>query len=222
MDKLNTLLQEGKPILLDGAMGTMLMEAGLESGDSPEEWNALHPEKVRGIHREYIQAGSRIILTNTFGGTSVRMETHGLGDRVIELNKKAAEKFKKGKNEEQYHKEMAWHYYLSSLLSEDKRKREDLKSKAVKETNWLFIANIALSLSKISKKTEKIIYLIKDAISSYERYLDEKGKKLPTFTIFIDGNLRDEQMVKSVTEKFGEKFDTKISPLLTKRSPKTQ
>lgn len=91
MDKLNTLLQSGKPILLDGAMGTMLMDAGLEAGDSPEEWNALHPDKVRGIHREYIQAGSQIILTNTFGGTSVRMETHGLGDRVIELNKKAAE-----------------------------------------------------------------------------------------------------------------------------------
>ncbi|MGB2955385.1 MAG: betaine--homocysteine S-methyltransferase [Anaerolineales bacterium] len=91
MDKLKSLLQEGKPILLDGAMGTMLMEAGLESDDSPEEWNALHPNKVRGIHREYIRAGSRIILTNTFGGTSVRMETHGLGERVIELNRKAAE-----------------------------------------------------------------------------------------------------------------------------------
>lgn len=91
MDKLNSLLQEGKPVLLDGAMGTMLMEAGLESGDSPEEWNALHPDKVRDIHREYIQAGSQIILTNTFGGTSVRMKAHGLSDRVIELNKKAAE-----------------------------------------------------------------------------------------------------------------------------------
>ncbi len=91
MDKLYTLLQSGKPILLDGAMGTMLMEAGLESGDSPEEWNTLHPEKVREIHRAYIQAGSRIILTNTFGGTSIRMETHGLADRVFELNKKAAE-----------------------------------------------------------------------------------------------------------------------------------
>jgi len=91
MDKLNTLLHSGKPILLDGAMGTMLMEAGLESGDSPEEWNTLQSDAVRRIHREYIQAGSQIILTNTFGGTSVRMETHGLGNRVIELNKKAAE-----------------------------------------------------------------------------------------------------------------------------------
>jgi 5-methyltetrahydrofolate--homocysteine methyltransferase len=91
MDKLNTLLQEGKPILLDGAMGTMLMDAGLEASDSPEEWNVLHPDAVRGIHREYIKAGSRIILTNTFGGTSVRMEAHGLQDRVIEFNKAAAE-----------------------------------------------------------------------------------------------------------------------------------
>ena len=91
MDKLNNLLQAGSPILLDGAMGTMLMDAGLKSGDCPEEWNVLQPDAVRKIHREYIQAGSQIILTNTFGGTSVRMETHGLQDRVIELNKKAAE-----------------------------------------------------------------------------------------------------------------------------------
>ena len=91
MNKLNSLLESGKPILLDGAMGTMLMDAGLKPGDSPEEWNVLHPDKVRGIHREYIQAGSQIILTNTFGGSSIRMENHGLQDRAIELNKKAAQ-----------------------------------------------------------------------------------------------------------------------------------
>jgi len=139
--------------------------------------------------------------------------TESLEERA-KLNKKAAEKFKKGKDEKRYKKEMAWYCYLTSLLSEDKKEREDLKSKAVKQTDWLFIANIALSLSKITKKTEKLIYLIKDAISSYERYLDEKGKKLPTFTIFIDGNLRDEQMVKSVTEKTEGYFITKISPIL--------
>ncbi|MGB3459149.1 MAG: hypothetical protein WBB08_07625 [Halobacteriota archaeon] len=139
--------------------------------------------------------------------------TESLEERA-KLNKKAAEKFKKGKDEKRYKKEMAWYCYLTSLLSEDKLKREDLKSKAVKQTDWLFIANIALSLSKITKKTEKLIYLIKDAISSYERYLDEKGKKLPTFTIFIDGNLRDKQMVKSVTEKTGGYFITKVSPIL--------
>ncbi|MCD6424658.1 MAG: betaine--homocysteine S-methyltransferase [Anaerolineales bacterium] len=90
MNKLFTLLQSGKPILLDGAMGTMLFAAGLESGESPEEWNVLHPEKVREIHRAYIEAGSQVILTNTFGGSSVRLKNHGLAERVHELNEAGA------------------------------------------------------------------------------------------------------------------------------------
>jgi 5-methyltetrahydrofolate--homocysteine methyltransferase len=91
MATLEDLLQTGKPVLLDGAMGTLLMAAGLESGDPPEEWNVLHPERVGRIHREYILAGSQIILTNSFGGSSFRLEMHGLQDRVRELNKAAAE-----------------------------------------------------------------------------------------------------------------------------------
>jgi 5-methyltetrahydrofolate--homocysteine methyltransferase len=90
MVTLSSLLQSGKPILLDGAMGTMLMEAGLDLGDCPEEWNVLFPEKIKDIHREYIQAGSQIILTNTFGGSSVRLNSHGMSDRVFEFNKAAA------------------------------------------------------------------------------------------------------------------------------------
>ncbi len=91
MDALSKLLASGKPILLDGAMGTMLMDAGLEHGDPPEEWNLLHPEKVRRVHRSYIEAGSEIILTNSFGGTAIRLAMHNLDDQVFELNKAAAE-----------------------------------------------------------------------------------------------------------------------------------
>jgi len=90
MDKIKKLLESGKPILLDGAMGTMLFAAGLEAGKSPEEWNVLHPEKVQKIHRAYIEAGSQVILTNTFGGSAVRLESHGLAERVHELNEAAA------------------------------------------------------------------------------------------------------------------------------------
>ena len=75
---------------MDGAMGTMLMAAGLESGDAPEEWNVLYPERVRAVHRGYIQAGSRLILTNSFGGTRYRLGKHNLQDRVAELNRAAA------------------------------------------------------------------------------------------------------------------------------------
>jgi len=90
MGKLEELLNSDQPILLDGAMGTMLMETGLEHGDPPEEWNVSQPEKIRRVHRLYIEAGSDIILTNSFGGTAIRLEMHKLDDRVFELNRAAA------------------------------------------------------------------------------------------------------------------------------------
>jgi len=91
MNPLQKLLETGQPILLDGAMGTMLMDAGLVQGDPPEEWNVTHPDRIRAVHKGYIEAGSRVILTNSFGGTSFRLEMHNLQDRVIELNKAAAQ-----------------------------------------------------------------------------------------------------------------------------------
>jgi 5-methyltetrahydrofolate--homocysteine methyltransferase len=78
-------------LLADGAIGTMLMSAGLPHGTAPEEWNLSGPAQVRAVHRGYIQAGSDIILTNSFGGTRLRLERHGFQDRVSELNRVAAE-----------------------------------------------------------------------------------------------------------------------------------
>jgi 5-methyltetrahydrofolate--homocysteine methyltransferase len=84
------LLGAPGPILADGAMGTMLFEAGLTSGDSPERWNLERPDVIRGVHRAYRAAGSRILLTNTFGGNRFRLALHGLDTRVAELNEAAA------------------------------------------------------------------------------------------------------------------------------------
>jgi 5-methyltetrahydrofolate--homocysteine methyltransferase len=71
-------------------MGTMLMQNGLEFGDPPEVWNLEHPEIIRRVQRGYLEAGSQIILTNTFGGNRLRLELHGREDRVDELNRTAA------------------------------------------------------------------------------------------------------------------------------------
>jgi methionine synthase I (cobalamin-dependent) len=79
-----------RPIVADGAMGTMLMANGLEFGDPPETWNLEHPDVVRRIQRGYLDAGANVILTNTFGGNRLRLELHGRGDRVAELNRTAA------------------------------------------------------------------------------------------------------------------------------------
>lgn len=90
MNKFEQLLAEQEVILLDGAMGTMLIQQGLKPGTAPELWNIEQPERVRAVHRAYIQAGSRIILTNSFGGNRYRLHRHNLEDRVNELNVTAA------------------------------------------------------------------------------------------------------------------------------------
>ena len=84
------MLASGEPILADGAMGTMLFAAGLQFGDPPEMWNLTQPEVVRRVHRGYIDAGSKIVLTNTFGGNRLRLSLHGNEKRVSEFNQMAA------------------------------------------------------------------------------------------------------------------------------------
>jgi 5-methyltetrahydrofolate--homocysteine methyltransferase len=84
------LLSQPGPILADGAMGTMLFEAGLQFGDPPEVWNVTHPDIIRSIQRAYLEAGSQILLTNTFGGSRFRLGMHNLQARVPELNRTAA------------------------------------------------------------------------------------------------------------------------------------
>jgi 5-methyltetrahydrofolate--homocysteine methyltransferase len=71
-------------------MGTMLFAAGLQFGDPPEAWNVSRPDVIRRVHRGYLEAGSRILMTNTFGGNRLRLRLHGLHERVAELNRTAA------------------------------------------------------------------------------------------------------------------------------------
>lgn len=85
-------LLEEKPVLLaDGATGTNLFALGLQSGDSPEFWNVDFPDRVAQHYRSFIDAGSDIVLTNTFGGTSYRLKLHHGQDRVLEFNRAAAQ-----------------------------------------------------------------------------------------------------------------------------------
>lgn len=87
---LQDLLASGQPIIADGAMGTMLIALGLPRGAAPELWNVEQSERVRSVHRGYIEAGAQIILTNTFGGNRLRLMLHRLDARVAELNRAAA------------------------------------------------------------------------------------------------------------------------------------
>jgi len=83
-------LAGGKVLVSDGAWGTMLHAKGLAPGDCPEEWNVSHAEEVKSVALAYAQAGSDLILTNTFGGSRVKLKKLGCGDRVTELNEAGA------------------------------------------------------------------------------------------------------------------------------------
>jgi len=76
-------------LLGDGAMGTQLQLAGLESGGCGEAWNLDHPERILKIQRGYVDAGSDILLTNTFGASRIMLNRHDEGERTVDINKAA-------------------------------------------------------------------------------------------------------------------------------------
>ena len=88
MDLLS-LIRE-RTLLLDGGLGLALMQRGFTAGECPEEWNVSHAAEVEDIHRSFFAAGSDIVNTNTFGGTSLRLEAHGMAARAVELNEAGA------------------------------------------------------------------------------------------------------------------------------------
>jgi 5-methyltetrahydrofolate--homocysteine methyltransferase len=93
----------GKGVLVaDGATGTMLQAAGLSEGTAPESWNLTHPEKILDLHRANLEAGSQIILTNSFGGSRFRLGKKGLQDKVHEVNRAAAALAKEAAGQEAF------------------------------------------------------------------------------------------------------------------------
>ena len=80
-----------RAVIFDGAMGTMLMAAGLKAGESPELWNLERPSIIVEIHRKYYEAGADAVHTNTFGGNAIKLADKGLSRKVEIINAKAAE-----------------------------------------------------------------------------------------------------------------------------------
>ncbi|MFZ5857898.1 MAG: homocysteine S-methyltransferase family protein [Chloroflexota bacterium] len=84
-------LQSGEILVADGATGTNLQKMGLVSGQSPEAWVLEQPEKILALAESFVNAGSDIILTCTFGGTRLRLRESPLAARTVEINQRAAD-----------------------------------------------------------------------------------------------------------------------------------
>jgi 5-methyltetrahydrofolate--homocysteine methyltransferase len=76
-------------LLGDGAMGTEIQRAGLESGGCGEAWNLDHPERVLAIQQRYVEAGSDILLSHSFGACRIMLNRHGEGERTADINRAA-------------------------------------------------------------------------------------------------------------------------------------
>ena len=82
---------ETEIIILDGGLGVLLQQHGLAIGQAPEELNLTNPAMVEQCQREFVQAGAQVLLTNTFGGTTIKLEEHGLAERADQINRAAVQ-----------------------------------------------------------------------------------------------------------------------------------
>lgn len=90
MSLLEDLLASGS-VVTDGAWGTQLQARGLANGEYPDAWNLTHPRIVEEVARAYAEAGSRVILTNTFRANRIALEPAGLASRIAEINRLGVE-----------------------------------------------------------------------------------------------------------------------------------
>jgi 5-methyltetrahydrofolate--homocysteine methyltransferase len=84
-------LAKKRIVLLDGGFGTELIRRGFPQGACPETWNVEKPEVIQTIHLSYFEAGSDAVEANSFGGSPIKLASHGLEKRCYELNKAAVE-----------------------------------------------------------------------------------------------------------------------------------
>ncbi|MCC7473801.1 MAG: homocysteine S-methyltransferase family protein [Pirellulales bacterium] len=87
---MDELVKSG-PIVTDGAWGTQLQALGLPSGECPDLWNLVHPELVERVPRSYVEAGSQVVLTNTFRANRIALADYGLADQVAAINQAGGE-----------------------------------------------------------------------------------------------------------------------------------
>ena len=98
---IKSLIKSG-PVVTDGSWGTQMQKRGLKRGECPDSWNLSHPERVLEVAQQYVDAGSQIILTNTFGGSRLALKKFKLDEKTVEINMTGVEISKKAADDRAY------------------------------------------------------------------------------------------------------------------------
>ncbi|MGD8450951.1 MAG: homocysteine S-methyltransferase family protein [Phycisphaerae bacterium] len=95
-------VRSGRPLVADGAMGTMLMREGVAAGQCPEALNLSQPQTLERIAAAYLAAGAEVVQTNTFGGSPLKLSAYGLDEQAEEINRNAVEAVRRAVGERAY------------------------------------------------------------------------------------------------------------------------
>lgn len=184
------------PVVTDGAWGTELQARGLPVGEFPDAWNLTHPERVAEVARAYVDAGSQIILTNTFGANRVRLAENGLANQVAEINRRGVEISREAAGSRA--QVFASIGPSGKLLMSGDVTEEELNTAFTEQARALAAAGAdALVIETISDLEEGRI-----AISAAR----QTGLPVVASAVFDSGKLKDRTMMGSTPEQAAEAF----------------
>jgi methionine synthase I (cobalamin-dependent) len=179
------------PIVTDGAWGTQLQLRGLGLGEFPDAWNLTHPERVTEVARAYVEAGSRIILTNTFGANRVRLSEHQLVSQVAAINEAGVRISKAVASQRAL--VFASVGPTGKFLANEEITAEELRSAFVEQTKALAAAGAdGLVLETMSDLDEALL-----AVSAAR----ETGLPLVACMTFSSGKTKDRTMMGTTPEQ---------------------
>jgi len=197
MHKFFENLLKNPPVILDGAWGTQLQLKGLQPGEVPDGWNLTHPEKVFEVAESYVKAGSKVILTNTFGANRVRLaEAPELVENVREINKRGVQISKSAAGNSVY--VFASIGPSGKLLMSGDVSEEDLFNAFLEQTQALAEAGADALVIETMSDIEEAVIAVKAA----------KLTNLPIVAcmVFDSGKDRDRTMMGNTPEEVAQKL----------------
>jgi methionine synthase I (cobalamin-dependent) len=189
-------LMEHAPVVSDGAMGTQLMTRGLMPGECPDSWNISHPAEVEGVARGYVEAGSEIILTNTFRANRLALEAYDLAARTEDINLAGVEIARRAASESAY--VFASIGPSGKMLMTGEVSEDELKKSFAEQVSILAVAGVdGFALETMSDLAEAKLAV---AVAG------ETGLPVVASMVFDSGKDKDRTMMGATPEQAAEEL----------------